>query len=177
MSGQGSGLRISTAKGKPGVSRDSLDEQPGSEAFYSPSASHDASPASEPPALNPPWMSCLVVITMCCAHAGTVLSSCFAMLCMLLTCPACLQAHHTIPQIMLMPKSSCREIHPAKRHIKHRTQPSQAPSLPPGGVQVGVPGGVSSRTPARPSPHLKKLLRAQTMTHLPRPECLLSSGP
>lgn len=56
MTHQDSGLRISTGRGKQGagvgagvgVSRESLDGQPGSEAFYSPSASHDASPQSEP---------------------------------------------------------------------------------------------------------------------------------
>ena len=57
VSNQGGGLRISTAKGRPGVNRDSLDEQPGSEAFYSPSASHDASPASEPPPPCSPSLS------------------------------------------------------------------------------------------------------------------------
>ena len=51
---QGGGLRISTAKGKPGASRDSLDEQPGSEAFYSPSASHNATPTSDPGPPPPP---------------------------------------------------------------------------------------------------------------------------
>lgn len=49
---QDSGLRISTCRGKQGggagVSRESLDGQPGSEAFYSPSASHDTSPLGKP---------------------------------------------------------------------------------------------------------------------------------
>lgn len=49
---QDSGLRISTGRGTqgggPGVNRESLDGQPGSEAFYSPSASHDTSPLGKP---------------------------------------------------------------------------------------------------------------------------------
>ena len=47
MTQQDSGLRISTARGTEDPDKDPGEEQPGSEAFYSPSASQDASPASE----------------------------------------------------------------------------------------------------------------------------------
>lgn len=43
---QDSGLRISTARGTEHADKEQGEEQPGSEAFYSPSASQDASPAS-----------------------------------------------------------------------------------------------------------------------------------
>ena len=80
MSHESSGLRITTAKGKRGGTRDSLDDQPGSEAYYSPSASHDASPASEGslldseyPALpNMSQRGCLQLPSPGCCHVVTV---------------------------------------------------------------------------------------------------------
>ena len=43
-----SGLRVSTTRGTAEPSQEPEEEQPGSEAFYSPSASQDASPAGQP---------------------------------------------------------------------------------------------------------------------------------
>lgn len=60
MSHESSGLRITTAKGKQGGIRESLDDQPGSEAYYSPSASHDASPASKGPLLDSRLYACSI---------------------------------------------------------------------------------------------------------------------
>lgn len=43
-----SGLRVSTTRGTAEPNQEPEEEQPGSEAFYSPSASQDASPAGKP---------------------------------------------------------------------------------------------------------------------------------